>query len=169
MLVTKKLKVSEIVNMWATIYKLQNEKREFSTKFTYALVLVKGNIEHEIKAIEEIRKPSERFVEYDRKRLSLAHELSEKDENGNSKIVRSQQGQEDIVILSKKDEFNKRLNKLTKEYDFDIQEQMKKNDTVDSILNENRDIDLYTISIDDFPPTCSINDLESLKYLIEIK
>ena len=134
------------------------EGRKSTVKFSYFVAKNKIMIKDDYSVLEVAGKPSEKFTEFDSKRASLAQELAEKDEKGQSKIENG-----NFVIIENIDKFKKDLDKLKSEYEDAIKEQEKRFKEFEVLLDE--DIE-YTsgpkIALEDIPEPIEPSILEIL-------
>ena len=132
-----------------------------STKFGYFVLKNLKIIEPEIDTLREMGKSSEGLRAYEKKRVGLCVELSEKNEDGTPKVVNNE-----YVILDM-ETLNTRLLTLRSEHkdDFDAEELKLKDLNV--ILQDEIDFELYKIKLDSIPDGLSAEDLLALDELIE--
>lgn len=138
------MKKIELLTLWAVFERLQQEKT--NVKFSYAIAKNKIQMRPEVEALEEARKPSEKFVEYEQKRIALAKELADRDETGKIKAENDR-----FIISEKMDQFNEKLEVLQKEYKDSIEEREKQIKEYNSILEEEIYIKLYKIKVEHLP------------------
>lgn len=93
------------------------EGRQYSVKFSYFIAKNKVALRDEIVALEEARKASDGFKEYDGGRAKLAQEYSDKNEDGSAKIQDNS-----FVITARVDEFQSALAELRDKYAEPIKE-----------------------------------------------
>jgi len=133
------------------------EGRPFSVKFSYFIAKNKVMIKNEFNILEEIRKPSEKYMEYDRKRAELASELADRDDKGQPKIENN-----NFVIIENFDKFKEMLESMKKTYSKAIKEQEQKMKDFEALLNENIDYCGPKIDFKDIPETIEPSVLEVL-------
>ena len=88
------------------------ESRQFSVKFSYFVAKNKVLLKDEINALDEAKRPSAEYLEYDQNRIELANSFADKNEDGNSRIENN-----NFVITENIVEFQSQVEKLKKEYD----------------------------------------------------
>lgn len=149
-----KLKKEEIVNLWNIIEILNKIKS--NVKFTYGIVKNKKIIQSEVEAIKETLKSSERFEEYERNRIKLCSQMSEKNEDNKPIIINNEFKIQNIKL------FKIMLNKLVEEYQEDIDLESEKNKQIKNFLQEEVEVELYKINLEYFPEVTT----EQMKILI---
>ena len=164
----KKGKVIEMINV---IDKILIKSTESS--FNWILIQNKTSLKEIQKSIEEYLKPSDRFNEYEKKRIELCVKYCNKDENGNPKFtpVLNLSGQkiaDEFDGLKDNAEFQSLLSQLTEEYQ-DVKDEMnnKQNFYETTIKNEEVEVNLKKISIDKVPNILTGTELEILSEMIE--
>lgn len=131
------------------------EGRAFSVKFSYFLAKNKVALKDEITAIEEVRKASDEFRQYDIERARLAQEYADKNEDGSAKIYDNS-----FVITAKVDEFQKRLSELKSKYETVIKDHENKMVELEELLNDKVEFQGTKIDFKDIPDTIEPSLLE---------
>lgn len=139
-----KITKQDMVSLWNALENLS--KIPYPVKFSYFISKNKSLIKDEVNILNELSTPSDAYKEYDNKRAMLASELSNKDDDGNPII---QDGS--YVLTENKEEFDKQLEILKGQYKQVVEETMKKQEELKTILKEDYDFDGYVIRIDDMP------------------
>lgn len=122
------------------------EGKPFNRKFSYFLAQHKLQLKNEISMIEEVRKMSDEFKEYDDKRAQLAKEHSDKNPDGSPKIENQQ-----FVITLKYDTFQEELANLREEHKKVIEDREEQLKDFDDILNKETEYDGAKIDLEDIP------------------
>ena len=145
-----KIKKKLIHPMWAFIEDNLSSKDQKLTQFLYALQRNKLLIQDEKLAIEATVQPSERFKEYEKKRLDIISRCVERDERGEIVWADKERG---MPLIGKENQSvaEREILKLRDEYGDEIEAQTTKIAELDNILEEEVDIDFYRIPIDCFP------------------
>lgn len=107
------------------------EGRPYSVKFSYFIAKNKVLIKNEIEPLEEARKASPEFMEYDSKRAELALALADKDEKGQPKIENN-----NFIIVENIKKFQEDLEKLKDSYTNAISETEKRAKEFNELLEE---------------------------------
>jgi len=149
------MKKRELLNLYGALTTI--EGRQFSVKFSYFVAKTKVLLKSEVTALEEARKPPEKFVEYDSKRAELAQSLADKDESGRPRIENN-----NFIITEKVDEFKEKLDKLKEEYKDCITEYEKKIKEFETLLEEDVEYDGPKIDFKDIPENIEASVLEVL-------
>jgi len=171
----KKGKVVEMINV---IDKILIKSTESSFNWILiqnktSLIQNKTALKEIQKSIEEYLKPSDRFNEYEKKRIELCVKYCNKDETGNPKLIpvlnlSGQKIADEFDGLKDNAEFQSLLSQLTEEYQ-DVKDEMinKQNFYETTIKNEEVEVNLKKISIDKVPNILTGTELEILSEMIE--
>lgn len=156
-----KTKRIELLKLNSGLIELCNIKG--NVKFAYGILKNKKAIEKELEILEELRKPSEKQDEFEKKRVELCTKHSKKDKNGEPKI------KDDAFDIEDKVKFQEELDKLKEKEGFEEleKEQKKKKEEINSLLEEEIEIELHKIKLDDFPDELTANQLEKIDLIIE--
>ncbi len=133
------------------------EGRRFSVKFGYFVAKNKVVLKNEYSALDEARKASPEFTEFDTKRATLAADNADKDEQGQPKIENN-----NFIIIEKFEEFKKALDDLKEEYADAIKEQEQKIKDFEVLLEEEVEYKGPKIDLKDIPEQIEPSVLESL-------
>jgi len=133
------------------------EGRKFSVKFSYFVAKNKVMIKEEYGALDEARKPDPIYTEYDSKRAALAHELADKDTNGQPKIENG-----NFVIIENFEKFKKSLDELKEQYAEAIKEQEQRIKDFEALLDEEIEYKGPKIDLKDIPEQVEPSVLEIL-------
>ena len=134
-------------------------------KFAYAVAKNKKLIEEEVEALNEGLNPSEKFKEYDEKRVELAKEHAEKDEDGNAVMV----GEENIKSFDIKDiaKFTKDLEKIQEEYKTELEARDKQLKDYEKLMDEDTKLELQKVKLENVPEEITGEQLELISEIIE--
>lgn len=154
------IKKGEVVQLWNTIEQMGMVNAHI--KFTYALTKNKKLIRTEIESIQESLKPSDKFREFEEKRIELCNDMSKKDENGSPIIINDRE-----FDIEDMDKFTKKLEELKKEYKDVISKETEKNKQAIEMLEEDVDIELTQIGLDYFPEGITTSQMETLMFLVK--
>ena len=133
------------------------EGRPFSVKFSYFVAKNKVLLKSEFTALEEARKPDPKFVEFDTERAKMAHDMADKDENGQSKVENN-----NFIIVERVNEFKDSLDALTKKYSKVIKDQEQNVKDFEDILDEDFNYKGPRIDFKDIPAGIEASILEAL-------
>lgn len=130
-------------------------------KFAYSIVKNKKNIESEIKTMEEIIKPSDKFQAYEQKRVEVCEKHCERQENGQPVVENNAYKIIDQIT------FNSELLEL-KESNKDVLE-FREQQLIEynELLEEESKIELVKISVDNLPNGITPLQIESIYEIIE--
>jgi hypothetical protein len=148
----------DIATIWDVITKLNYERA--NPKFTYAISKNKKILLPLMKEIEEAKTRSPEYVAYDAERLELCKNMAEKDdkgepiiEDGNYKIADSEAFDKEYELLQEK---HKEM--------FEKEEENKVK--FEKMLEEEVEIDLYTVKVDYAPEEIPIKFMDILMDVI---
>ena len=133
------------------------EGRPFSVKFSYFVAKNKVLLKSEFTALEEARKPDPKFVEFDTERAKMAHDMADKDENGQSKVENN-----NFIIVERVNEFKEGLDSLKKKYSKVIEDQEQNVKDFEDILDEDFNYKGPRIDFKDIPAGIEASILEAL-------
>jgi len=158
------MKKSDLIKFYKLLLELKSNKT-FNIKFVYAIQRNLLAIQPEINLLIEIEKTlvNDRVVEFENKRLEVAKEYAIKDENGN--IVYNQD--ENSFNINNINEFNEKINELSKDYGEDLIEHDNKRKEYEDILQEEIQINFYKVDFEQLPDFgISAEDLNTLSEMI---
>ena len=160
------LKNYEIIQIYETLNAINLDKA--SVPFMFATSMNKKTLKSTYESLDELRKPSEEMMEFFQKEVKLYEEYSIKDENGK---VQTQPINGDIVEFiideTKKEDLNKKLDALKKEYESLLIEHNKKIEEFKSLLEKDSQIkDLYTLTIENVPVNIQAKQMDVLAGLM---
>lgn len=118
-------------------------------KFNFVINKNRNLLEHETEDIKKSSKPSEKFQEFEQKRIELIREYSEKDEQGNIKFEDIDGGSKFTIPEKDKKKFQKELSDLSKGYDDVIQERNEQLKEYNKFLQEEVDLQFTTFKLED--------------------
>ena len=124
---------------------LQVVGRHQGVKFAYAVAKNLKMINAEIELLVDTIKPSDKWAEYDNKRVLLCIKYAEQ-KDGKPRFENNN------YIIKDKKKFEKELDELRNEYKVEIDKQDKKLKEYNTVLLEQKtDIELHLIPMDDIP------------------
>jgi hypothetical protein len=129
-------------------------------KFSYSVIKNKKKIEEEIKVLEEIIKPTNRYSAYESQRIQICEKHAEKDIN-NKAIIEDNK----FKILDMTT-FDIELNALKNDYLDDISEREKQIDEYNRMLDDDIELDYTKIGFNDFPNDITPKQLETISFMI---
>lgn len=129
-------------------------------KFAYTTLKNKKKIEEEIKFLEEVVKPSDKFLEYEQERIQLCNQFADKNEDGSPVIENNQFKIQDM------DTFNKKLENLKKSYDGVLEEREKQIFEYNSMIDEEVGIEFTKLNLNDLPTDISAEQLEKIDFMV---
>lgn len=135
-----KLKLSEIVDFYEGLKLLSDIESEFD--FSYAVAKNKRIAKSYVEVLEDKFKASKEFEEYQQKRLKLATEMAEVDEN-DQPVIRNNSY---VIKKELRAEFKTKFEELKTEYKLAIEAQKELLDKQENTLNEEKEVDFYLIS-----------------------
>jgi len=161
-----KLPLSKILEYYRIIQSIKPKDDErtvmYTFKITKLLISLKKKIEEYEKAIREASKPSDKFNEYEAKRMELVTKYAKKNKDGS--IMTDKNGNAVLSEANKK-KFNEEFNKLAEEYKEVIEKRKQQREEVNKLLEQEIDIselDIKPINIDLFPNSINEMQMEAL-------
>lgn len=152
----KRKELYDLLNGFETVKDLKG------VKFAYARAKNKKLVLAELELLKDVLKDSDKFVEYDKKRIKLCEVYCTKDDKGKPVIKnRKYDG------LTKNEEFNKKLEKLGEEFKEVIEQKKKNAEEYQTLLDGEVDIPLHKIKLDDVPSDITGAQLESIDLILE--
>lgn len=132
------------------------EGRQSPIKFSYFVAKNKLLIKEEFEMLQNLRKAPEKFVEYDRKRATLAQEHADRLENGQPKIEDN-----NFIIIERFEEFREKLEALKEDYADAIADYEKRVQDFEDILEQEYTYNGAKIDYKDIPETIEPAILEA--------
>lgn len=141
-------------------------------KLAYALVMNKKILEGHLQALQEVGKFPEAWQTYDTIRHALCQEYATKDENGSPltkrQMIAPGHVQEVFDIAEEtKDEFAEKMQELNEEHKDAFEEKAVHEKELLDVLEEEVEIDFYTVKMEYFPDEMTAIELESLIPIID--
>lgn len=161
-----KIKVHEIIDLSNKISEnYENLNLLQGPKFLYVISENIKLLNDEIIKLNKLIKGSDRYNEYQDKRISTCIKYSRKNEDGSPKMVINN-GIEEFDI-DQTEEFTAEIKELQAEYKEEIDEFMEQVRTYNNRLEEEIDINFKTISIDDIPENINFELMSVVTRFIE--
>ena len=129
--------------------------------FAYAVTKNKNILKPEIVALQEAEKPSDDYIQYDKKRVEIVKKYAKKDEKGKFIIVNNQYEIENL------EEFEKEFEDLQEKHSEVLEKRADQLKEVDNLLDKEVDITLHKVNIKDIPQSITTKQLESIFDIIE--
>jgi hypothetical protein len=142
---------------------LETKLPTLPVKFGYASLRTKKYLKGIVECFQELQAPFPELLEFDKKRVAICEELSEKDENGKPVL----EDNNFKIQEGKLDELNEKVEAVREEYKewFDKAEDRKKE--IEEFLQEETEVEVHQVSIDDFPAELSAKDMAVLECLVK--
>jgi len=140
-----KVKKRELLKFAEVIKSFEGLK--YSTKFSYFLTKNKISCRDEIEALDEARKPDQKFLDFELERVKIAQEYSDKNPDG-SPVIRNGAF---IILSENQDKFDKELTKLRKVSKTTIEDRDKQIEEFERIINEETDFNGFKIKLSELP------------------
>ena len=166
----KKLKNSQILDLVEGISIVNrmvenpDTKFESTKKFSYAIIMNDANHRSRAEAIIKVSQPSETYIEYEKKREELVNEYSIKDSDGKPVLIDQRWVR---IDKDRREELDEKIKLLDQEYSDVLDKRNKDLEDFNSILEEEHDVDIITVSLDDIPDTVA-NDISLMKRFIHM-
>lgn len=130
-------------------------------RFAYWVAKNKKMILNELKTIESANEPTEDYKNFEKERIELCEKFANKDENWQAKIIGKSY---DIPELL---EFNIELKKLREKHKNALDEMQKKNEEYEKLLDQESDLELFTIRHEVIPECITAKQLDPIMAVIE--
>lgn len=161
-----KIKVHEMIDLSNKISEnYENLNSLQGPKFLYVITENIKLLNDEIIKLNKLIKGSDRYNEYQDKRISTCVKYSRKNEDGSPKMVINN-GIEEFDIVQT-EEFTTEIKELQTEYKEEIDKFMEQVRTYNDRLDEELDINFKTISIDDIPENINFELMSVVTRFIE--
>lgn len=134
--------------------------------FGYAVNRNMEILKPHINALQNCIIPSEKFVEYDSKRLEIVKNYAKKDSNGNFIMVGSGKNT-NYDVGENIDKVTDEVKKLQEEYGEYIKEQDEKINQFNSILDNDVEINLYKVKLENVPKEINAEQMSLIYPIIE--
>jgi len=137
-------------------------------KFGFGLAKNQRRIETELTDMQTKLKFTDKYKEFDEKRIELCKKHGDKDENGKAKQIPDPMNPDNKMFLGIDDnpEFDKEIEKLTKEYQKEVDDFKDRLKQYNELLQEEIKFELHMISIDDIPPEITAEEIAPLINMI---
>ena len=139
------MKRRTLLKLWQVVQRLEGLKHD--VRFSYFLAKNKVALKAELDILDEAQKPSDTFVAYEQKRVELAQQFSDKDDNGQPKTHNGQ-----YVIYDNKADFEKEIKKLKTKFKTAIAAREKQIKEYEALLDEPVETQLTKIRFSQLPP-----------------
>jgi hypothetical protein len=171
------IKRKEVATLLDGINSINSSKLKVKTVFD--LVVNKKRLTTEAENIKETHKEifedsefANQIKEFDKKRIAICEEFSEKDDRGNAKKIKlppvNGRPQEEYDILpEKKNEFEKQVSELKKQYQSAFDQEKVKIEEIQNFLEEEVELELKKIKLEDLPDPMTINQMSLLFPIIK--
>lgn len=160
------MKLQTIVNLYNAISELRGGKLQdiglLSIKSSYALAKTFKKLEPIIEGVSAMEKPSEKYIEFQNKRLALCQQLAKKNKDGEPTIVN------DRYVFDDQKAFDIEVEKLTIEYKETIEEREKiQKELQDRLKNDEDEVEIHELTLDVLPDPCPLRIVEGLFPMIK--
>jgi len=132
------------------------ENLKYSTKFSYFVTKNKLACRDEIEALDEARKPDQKFLDFELERVKTAQEYAEKNPDG-SPVVRNGAF---IISADNQDKFDKDMTKLRKSNKSILEARDKQIEDFEKLLLEDTEFNGTKIKLGELPPQIEPSLLE---------
>jgi len=164
----KILKISDVLKNLGELefnedmYDDKKTSRSNWQKFAYAISRNEDFFISLTKAMKKLLNPSKKYMEYNTKRLELAQKYADLDKDGKPIIFNN-----NYVINTRRNEFESQIEKIKDEYKECIEEQEKRENSLDEILEREEEVQIYQIKSTYLPLTLTASQLNALQTLID--
>ena len=160
----KTLKNYQIMDLAEAFMRIGKMGIVSTKKFSYALVLNDDRIQSNVKAITEIARPSEFYIEYEQKRQEIISKYADSDADGNiiladNRWVVFKEGTKETAM----DE----MSTLNEEYKDILESRNKDIDEYNELLDSDVELNIHMVDLDDVPEEVG-KDLFLMKLLMHM-
>lgn len=148
------MKRSELFDLYNKLQGLRYHSD--NKKFSYALIKNIKSIESDINELNQIIKPNEDFLQFEKERISVCRSHAIKDENGEP-ILNGDEFQ-----IENMEQFNADLEPMKVKYQDVLSERQKQIEEYNSLLDEEIQEDLIKVGPDDLPDGITPNEIEDI-------
>lgn len=149
------------VDLFKFVKGLDQIKHLYGIKLAYAINKNQKAIDVEIKKLGDTMTPSEGIQRYEKERIVLCEKYCKRDEKGNPILKNNI-----YVDLQGNKEFEDAVAKLREKYKDAVDEQEKKKEEYDKLINEEIEFEVYKIAIADIPKDITAAQLEKIELMI---
>ncbi len=147
---------SNILNLWQVIETLQGQKK--NVIFSYFIAKNKIAIKGEVDALNEARKASDPFVEFERERVQIAQSMADKIPGTDKPMIEGNQ----YVIKENAGKFAEEMETLRNKFKDAIAEREIQMEAFNKILEDDVELDSYKIKFTDLPENIEPSIIEVL-------
>lgn len=133
------------------------------SKFSFTIAKNKEVIKPTVDKLNKMIKMSNRFMEFDKKRVEINEKYAERDEKGNP-IMKEERF---TIPNDKKEDFEKEIEALKTEYKDAVSERETQKKELEAFLKEEITLDFKTIPLSIIPEDINVDEMEILAPLVE--
>lgn len=149
---------TQIIETFNALTVLQDIK---GTKFSYFVLKNLAILDKEMKKLEVEVKPSEKYLEWDKKRSELCKTFSQKDSEGNPVV------QNKRYVIANKETFDKELDKLKFGYNTIIKEhETRVNEFQKNLSRSKVELSLHGLASENLPDELTANQLKVVELFL---
>lgn len=151
------MKNKEILKLYTTLSKINLP----GVKFAYCVAKNMNILKPEVISLEEAKKPTKDFLEYDAKRVDIVKKYAKKDEKGKF-IIENQE-----YLLDDQDAFEEEFKALMEDNETILKaRELQMNEFYD-LLEKETDIKLFKIALSDVPQGITTYQMQDIMDIIE--
>lgn len=134
------------------------------SKFSFTISKNKEVIKPIIDKLKnKLIKQSDKFEEFDKKRVEINKKYAKLDEKGNPELVNEQYQ----ILDDKKEDFNKEIDTLKEEYKDTLKEREDQKKELEAFLKEEITLEFKSIPLSIVPEDISVDEMDILAPLVE--
>ena len=133
------------------------------SKFAVAVTKNKNLIQEELQRLQELINPTEKYVEYENRRIVICEKHSNKDDKGNA-IINDKKY--DIIDYT---QFNKELDELKGEYVDELKNRENQVIVYNEELNKEIDMKFFKVTEFELPLDITSKQIDSIIFMIDIE
>lgn len=153
------------------VFKLQTDLAKLKdlkgVKFNYCVSKNLALLDGELKALKDTLKMSDEYKAFDQKRVDLAKEFAQKDENGKPKLSINPETKESSYLLADQKAFNIAFKKLQEDNQEVVDQRTKQLEDFNLFIEKESTVALYKIKLEDISPEITTEQMVDIYPLIE--
>ncbi len=144
-------------------------QKEMKAKGAYGIAKNKKVVEEEVEVLREAQakiQPMEEYLEFEKQRIDVCKDFSDKDENGEAKTISGPGGGQFMIPDEKKPDFEAKVEELKEEFKEAIEDKDKKEAEWNELLSEEIELDVHVIKIDFLPDNITPAQIDILGEIV---
>lgn len=157
------MKRTEIVNLYNGLNSVGNL---VGVIFGYAVNKNLAILKPEIEALQKALTPSEKFLEYDVKRVDIVKKYAKKDEKGEF-VLLEVGGKKSYDVAGQEDTVENEVKPLKEEYKAAIEDNEKQMIEYNTLLEQESNVELYKVKLENVPKDITAAQMTAIFPIVE--